>query len=281
MIDYLNIQENNSAIADWVELYIVLNKISFSKGDLNSLLSQVDETCDENKSNSIFNYIKERIEDYGTNCPLKVEEERIIFKEDYSDYRIYLFCLILSVVDYEDLNSITEKPQKIFEKLSCELIKEYIHTEEGMVIGHPNGNFKESIDLFIEKTKRRKIGDNYYLKDKNDAGVDSLIWKSLDNRGNQIVIFNQATISKDYTNKQDILIEMWQTFFDFSNKEIIVTLSNPRFIDDLRSLNENSKRYGLIFDRGKIVRGIIQDEEILKEIETYCKNISEKFLTIN
>ncbi len=200
--DYLEISDKYK-IASWIELFSLLSENSFSKNDLLIKLGQ-ENSYDEIINNDVFDILEDRIKNYGTDSPLKINDE-IISNGNWENNLYYTFYLILDLIDYSTLRESRLHPEKLFELLSLEILKHYINTKDGINLGHPNNSFKENLKKFELESKRIFVEtingniQNPNLRNKNDNGVDNIIWKSLDTRGNQLLIFNQATIGINYS----------------------------------------------------------------------------------
>lgn len=281
--DYLEIDDKRK-VASWIELLSLISNDDYSRNDLLAKLGQ-ENSYDETANDDVFSIIQQRIENYGETSPISIDDE-ILKSGSWENNLIYAFCLISEVIDYRTLSSDSDSAEKMFELLSLSILKEYINTTEGINLGHPNDNFKENLTNFSEQSKRTFVETingglpNPFLKNKNDNGVDNIVWKSLDLRNNQLLILNQATIGNFYSKKKKINLGSWQKIITFNSEECVLCLTFPKYIEKQEVIDSESYQYGLMFDRGRLVHFSLEESDLKTRIYDFCKRMIGTYLDI-
>ncbi len=119
----------------------------------------------------------------------------------------YAFCLMLSVIPWEERREAGYFPERIFEDISCEAAEVYL-SGKSLRFGWPrkgNGipsNFGQAVATLC---RRIGEGDGYRdcdaTGDEKDAGLDVVAWGPVDDRPGKIVLFGACATGKNWESK--------------------------------------------------------------------------------
>lgn len=247
-----------NTLCDYAEYLSILE----GEFDFNEIpLDENDKPVVEIKD--VASVLEERSKWYGDKVPFLVSRdkiERIVNEDKLDNYNHYLFCLYYALYG----GSENKKASDIFELITDVALKKYVGTEDSILTSFSASSdrtMKEKIHSIIHGTKENIGNIDYMPKKSKDGGIDIVTYKSLDNRGNQIVVLTDATIGKNWMNKcLAPKLESWKEYIFF--KVCPITCVSTVHIIDKDSIHNQSKGKGLLMDRTRIFKFYQIDNEI-------------------
>ena len=239
-----------NTICDYAEyLSILEGEFDYNEIPLDENDKPVVEIAD------VISVLEERAKWYGSQVPFivgKNKVERVINIDNLDNYNHYLFCLYYALYGGAD----NKKASDIFELITDSALKKYVGTENSILTSFSvssDRTMKEKIHTIIHETKENIGNIDYMPKKSKDGGIDIVTYKSLDNRGNQIIILTDATIGKNWMNKcLAPKLESWREYIFF--KVSPITCVSTVHVIDKDSIHNHSKGKGLLMDRTRIFR---------------------------
>lgn len=251
-----------------MELTIISNASRFSKSEVKSLIERASgEEAKDHFIDSVWSEISRRQRLYGDAPPFTVENSSVSCVIDWKDKPDYMTCLILSMFG----NSIpkeTSETGKLFERISNEAVKKYLNMQS-VISGYPS-------DVCIKETIQR-MGEEiaFGLPEKaKEAGVDILAWRPFgDGRPSQVVLLVQCASGKNWAGKlDDICLKAWNQYVRWRTDPIkAITVSKIITEEDF---GESSNRGGVIFDRARLFRNIVDSclsTDLKQDLLEWCK----------
>lgn len=213
----------------------------------------------------ILDILKNRLQLYEPYVPFHVEKNKIrsyfINDEMRKQNLYYLFCLFYSMNGGG--NNLTRCESTLFEDIVDSALKTYLGTEYSVMtsFGDTELTIKEKIHHLLEKTNET-IGNLETLPPHaKDGGIDVVTFKPLDNRGNQIMIFTDATLGKNWKVKRvNSKLKHWKEYIHFKN-DPITCLAVAKIIPQ-EEFHSASLDNGLLFDRARIVQNYQTRDDI-------------------
>jgi hypothetical protein len=254
-------------VANWVEFYVCATKNNLSKTELSSFLeSSSGSEPDNTFIDDVWQELTSREFLYGQKPPFQVDLREIICALNWEDIPEYLTCVILSI-DGNAVNS--SSTGKLFERLSCKAIKNYIGGD-AIIYGFPQ---KQTLEEIATKLNEKFV----YSPTSNfkDRGVDIIGWKSFnDGRKSQMVGLFQCAAGFNWNKKLlDIPIDAWKTYIHWSSTLPFKGFIMPIILDET-VFHECTLSGGLMFDRPRLYRYIQKStdkDDILKnELIDWC-----------
>ena len=254
-------------VADWVELFTILNGSPISKSTLTSHLSlEMGEDPDSCFIDDVWLELEYRNQLYGSRPPYDVNSRSITPMITKKGNPEYVMCLLLSILGNSEN---TTNTGKLFERLSGEAIRNYI---KGRVIiyGYPSKQTVQNIANFTHERLNFRPPRNF-----KDRGLDIIAWKSFDdNRCGQIVILFQCASGNNWRSKLlSVPIDAWGKYIAWGSNPL-KGFTLPRIIrKDM--FDECSYEAGIIIDRARIYRNIIGQEidpALRHDLKTWCDN---------
>ena len=267
------------AVSDWIELYIAINKIHVSKTKIASLIELVSgDEPSEHTISDIWRELENRHSLYNPS-PFIIDRLAVEPKVNLDTEVTYLACLLISL--YGPLSS-TSNIAKLFERISCLAIKQYLNGE-GIVFGWPvESDQKASIRHRVIELALR-LNENYVESPREtykDRGVDVVGWKPFgDQRSSQIAVLLQCASGKDWRSKTlDLPLESWKEYIHWSNSPV-KAFAVPGVIS-IRDWHDISKEGGILLDRIRITNLIgkieSKDECLAEDVARFIKNRLEE-----
>jgi len=254
-------------VANWVEFFICATKNNLSKAELSSFLeSSSGSEPDNTFIDDVWQELASREFLYGENPPFQVDLREIICTLNWEEIPEYLVCVILSI----DGNAVdTSSTGKLFERLSCKAIKNYMGGN-AIIYGFPQKQTLEEVAQILNETFILNPTSNF-----KDRGVDIISWKPFgDNRKSQIVGLFQCAAGYNWTKKLlGIPLNAWRQYIHWSNSLPFVGFTTPVFISD-EAFHNAVTDAGLMLDRPRLFRNIqksTDNDDILKnELINWC-----------
>jgi hypothetical protein len=266
---------SSTVVADWVELYVATTGNTVSKAKLSNLLeSSSGEEPREYFIGDVWRELANRQKLYKT-APFTIDKLAIEPMENQNPEVTYITCLLIAL--YGPVNS-SGNIAKLFERLSCLAIKEYLKGE-GIVFGWPVEPGEET------SIRERIIGVASRLNERyvespretyKDRGVDVVAWKPFsERRPSQAVVLLQCAAGADWRSKtMDLPLDSWGQYIHWSNNPI-KAFAVPCVISE-RDWHDVSKEGGILFDRIRIVNLIgeliSKDKCLEQDIVAFIKN---------
>ena len=257
---------NAEVIADWVEFYIAQAEGELSKSGLRSYLEESSglEPADE-QIDSVWLELEARERLYGPHPPYKVQGNVVESIIDWEQYPEYLACLIFAVAGnpVEPLKSGT-----LFERITNEAVRNFI-VGESITVGFPNTMDVEEIARHLHE--KYNTEPPWYRQDRN---LDVVAWKSFgDGRCSQIIVLIQCAAGHNWpSKKRELNVDAWCNYIQFACKPI-KAFSIPVIISDRIRLEDDSTDAGVIIDRARIYRNIVQaipEDELRRDVQNWC-----------
>ncbi len=254
-------------LADWVELYILLNEDFLSKSALSSYVAQAKgEDPASILMDDVWVELESRASKYGLEPPFELEGSSIVPMIKKEDCLEYTMCLLLSILGNIEHTTTTGK---LFERVSSEALKHYLDGEV-LVYGHPSRQSVEDIAKLTNEKFNFAPASNF-----KDRGLDVVLWKSFsDGRGSQVVILFQCASGKNWRAKlSDLPIDAWKKYIAWACNPL-KGFTLPRIVkDDL--FKESCYECGILFDRVRIYRNIYGksvEPTLREEISDWCQD---------
>jgi hypothetical protein len=271
--------DSSSIVADWIELYIATTGNAISKAKLSSLLERsTGEEPSEPFVSDVWSELNRRQKLY-TSTFFTIDKLAIEPTENQTPEITYIACLLISL--YGPANS-PVNVAKLFERLSCLAIKQYIDGE-GIVFGWPIEPGEETSIRERVIGLASRLNENYVESPREtykDRGVDVVAWKPfIEKRSSQIVFLLQCASGKGWRNKTlDLPLNSWEQYIHWSNNPI-KAFSVPCVISS-RDWHDVSKEGGILFDRIRITNliGVLEskDKFLAGEVATFIKSRLEE-----
>lgn len=245
---------NVNRIADWVELFLLVENTRLSKSKIYSILQNNTVNVDEEDIDSVFLELERRVLLYGKNKPFEIDGTNIIPKAKWKNCPEYSLCLFYSTygVGRTLKGSKRDMGTKLFEDITKYCLENYL-SSFGFLFGFPSTlSFKDQLDLFANKINEKRIDDpNPHDKDRD---VDLVICKQFDEiRNNSILIFVQCAAGKNWDDKKPVAIESYRRYFSFSNKAVVSSMAITQVVS-IEEWNNACDDYGVIIDRARLYR---------------------------
>ena len=205
--------------------------------------------------------------------------DELIFRENYSSYPFnltgsslecrhgydvvkstYMFCLALSVLPWNTPRIRGCFPERIFEEISVCSLRNYINGE-AVRFGWPRVHavlprkFSDAIAQLSELTGEGGGPTESALNsEKNDAGVDVVSWKQIDDRMGKVMIWGSCATGDHWEEK---LQELNPSYFcrQFFNNHPEPLPAKSFFTSNVisrQNWGEYTRRAGILFDRLRI-----------------------------
>lgn len=253
-------------VSDWAEFYLVSQKEELSRAELSSFIegSSGSEPPDE-FINSVWLELESREALYGENPPYCVQRGLLQPNIDWEEYPEYMTCLIFAL-EGNPIESL--KSGVLFERITNEAVGSFLGGES-IVVGFPN--IKEVVDIATALGEKFASDPPWYRKDRD---LDVVAWKPFgDQRASQVIILIQCAAGRNWTEKKPVSLGAWRKYIHFACTPI-KGFSIPVIISDKVRLEDVSTDLGLIIDRARIYRnmieGALKDSSLRKDLKEWC-----------
>ena len=259
--------DSKEEVADWVELFVALNKESISKAAVGSFVeksrgSEPDETFVDN----IWVELERREKLYGDNPPFKVEPRNIIPSINWEKNPEYVMCLLLSIFGNTENATATGK---LFERLSAEAIKKYLGSEI-IIYGHPSYYSAEEIAEKLNERFNYRPSSNF-----KDRGLDIIAWKPFgDSRLGQLIVLFQCASGHNWRSKLLMLpLKDWCSYITWGC-DPLKGFTLPQIVaqDEFETCSHDG---GILIDRARIYRNSLSadfGDSLREELKNWCDN---------
>lgn len=230
-----------------------------------------DESASTSQKKDIKDSLRQRLKLYGSYSPYRITENTVISNFDNDDLRKqnlhYLFCLHYSLLGgYKASREVST----LFERIVESAIKNYLNTSYSILTSFGNNELtiKEKIHKMVQDTKE-VVGDLSLMPvHAKDGGIDIVTYKPLDERGNQIIVLTDATIGKNWKEKNVYSkIKHWEQYVHFKNDPI--TCLAIVGIIPTENFHSASRDNGLLFDRTRIMGYYVPQDKIQEDLEIW------------
>jgi hypothetical protein len=267
----LTIESPNSIsyIASWLEFYITVKKEDISKAELQRLIQDASGSEPRNEFlDDVWRELEFRQHWYGDEPPFLVQNREINYNIVWETFPEYLVCLILNLDGAAEQSSRTGK---LFERLSCEAIKNYIGGD-AIIYGFPHKQTVNEIANIIDEKYNFSPTTNF-----KDRGVDIIAWRSFgDGRKSKIVGLFQCAAGFHWKKKLlEVPLNAWRAYISWGDSIPMKGFTTPVVIgDDI--FFECILTGGLMFDRPRLYRNIRSitaiDQSLRDELLLWCQN---------
>jgi len=261
-------------VANWAEFYICVQN-NLSKTELSSYIeSSSGSEPNPEFIDDVWQELTSRESLYGNEPPYNVENREVICKINWLNFPEYLVCVILSIDGNAENSCATGK---LFEKISCEAVKNYIGGE-AIIYGFPQKQTLEEIAYLLNERFNYNPTSNF-----KDRGVDIIAWKSFDDsRKSQMVGLFQCAAGYNWKKKLlEVPIDAWRNYISWSSTLPFKGFTTPVVIDE-EIFHETTLTGGLMIDRPRLYRyirsALIANSALKSELITWC---TEKITAIN
>lgn len=263
-------------IADWIELYVLINNSSISKSKVISILQKDSVTVEEEDIDSSIQELKRRLDLYGIIKPYVITGNNITSSLDWKEHPEHVLCLYYSTygVGKTQKGARRDMGTKLFEDITKACLENGFDCPSTM-FGFPNPlPFKKQLDAFAKAINEKRY-DDPEPHDK-DRDVDLIVYKQLDDiRNNCILIFVQCAAGKNWDEKKVVAIESYRRYISFSLKSTVASLSITQVVD-IADWNNACDDYGIVIDRARLFRMYTSKKNVLpkklnQEITEWCK----------
>lgn len=246
--------ENIERVADWVELFVLVNKKEISKSKIIALFNSGGVTVEEEDVDSAIGELSRRLSLYGDVKPYKIQGNRILPTFDWKKYPEHALCLFYSTygVGKTPKGGKADKGTKLFEDITKSCLDKLFSTES-YPFGFPaTKSFKSQLDEFAVLVNEQRY-DNPGKYDK-DRDVDLVVYKRLDNiRSNCLLFFVQCAAGKNWNDKKPVPITSYRRYISFNSSTAVPSLATAQLI----SIDEWSNAcddYGVVIDRARLFK---------------------------
>ncbi len=264
-------------IADWIELYIILNRTTLCKADVGQKV-EADSGHELSSADldDVWIELTRRMRLYGVNPPFILGPRTITPSRNGLGNSPYLMFLLLSYAgnsneNYKGHKVLTSTDGgRIFEEICALAIKKYMG---GMIEVHGR-RFKGKKLNVIAPIMNEKIGNGYSTLN-NDGGVDLIAWKPFgDARPSQICVLFQCAAGKDYADKfGDIVLDLWCDYLKWAAFPLRGFTTASVFENDQAEFIRTSRQAGVLLDRPRLYANLIGvgiGQKLRREILSWC-----------
>ena len=226
-----------------------------------------DAEIDDAIATDVFTQALTRAELLGDCYPFDVTETSIRYiASNRRQYELYLFSLFLSALEESELDN---NIRHWFEVESCELLHDYFGGESfhfgWTALNKTRGKIQKRIEEFCEEsslhwTPRKPVRVS---NDKNDIGIDAIIWKQCDDRReNAFVALGQCAAGKNWDHKLETASprHLNDCLEDSHAGPMVLCFLTPFQIPARRWRDSAQAVGGLLFDRLRIIIESHQNE---------------------
>ena len=189
-----------------VEFKLEKEKLDGEVGQIDSEVADVEEGWIVN----IFEYLKERSDNFGDNYPFLINKSGIkLSEEDLNDSQyLYVYLLLSSSLNF--FKTVKHELTSEFEKISEKALKSYLPQAKVYGFGanpHFKGSAREKIKNLgseINLEVKQRILEQVSKYNSKEEGLDVVGWIPFkDNNPNTIIIFGQCACGQNWLNKQN------------------------------------------------------------------------------
>lgn len=262
-------------VADWAEFYVVLTKEELSKSQLHRYMEEASgsEAADE-FVDSVWLELERREHLYGDNPPYNVQTGLIVPAVNWEEYPEYMACLIFALEGnpIEPLRSGT-----LFERITNEAIRSFL-VGESLAVGFPATMAVR--DMATALGEKYVTDPPWYAQDRK---LDVVAWKPFgDHRTSQVIVLIQCAAGHNWPSKKaELCLDAWCKYIHFACRPI-KGFAIPVIISDPVKLEDHSTDAGLIIDRARIYRNMInipvRDTELRQDLKKWCTHRLEDML---
>ena len=263
-------------VADWIELFVLVNNSPISKSKIISNL-QNSLTIDEDDVDSALLELERRLLLYGKVKPFEVQKSIVIPKIEWEEFPEYILCLYYSTYGVGTVKKGAKRDNgtKLFEDITKECLELFFQTS-GHLFGFPNTlSFKQQLDNFAKIINEKRFEDP--MPHDKDRDVDLIIFKRFDEvRDNSMLFFVQCAAGKNWDDKKAVATESYRRYMSLSLKSHVSSLAITQIVDinDWRNACDD---YGIVIDRARLYQIFSPDKGAISKglkdtIIKWCKS---------
>jgi hypothetical protein len=241
------------SICDWIELCVAING-EITKAEVDHFLNNNDYSGNqENYINSMWKELKIRNRRYNDVTPMEIDDISVLSVFNWKECPEYVLMLILSL---EGNGWNTQDTALIFERICKEVLEEYIGGK-AKVVGFPQKVSVKEICEDIEEDFIQELPARY-----KDRKLDVVGWKKIDSRRNKLMILMQCAAGNNWRGKTtELQPEVWRDYIRFACRPTRA-FGFVHVVDD-ELFFETGKEGGIVFDRLRIFRYLVNKDKIL------------------
>jgi len=258
---------NRKTIADWAEFSVTYTSSGLSKMALAaSIEASSASEADEAIIDSAWQELEYREFLYGEQPPFEVQGDMVKASLAWEDVPEYMACLIFAL-EGNATDSVTSGI--LFERISNEAVKNFIGGKSlrtGFPPRMPVKNIAQAINerFCYEPPSSRQ-----------DRDLDIVAWKDFgDDRSSQLILLMQCAAGRYWKDKKkDLNLDAWCKYIHFASRPV-KGFSIPVIISDKKDLEEHSTDAGIILDRARIYRNVINgapSDNLRDDLRAWCK----------
>lgn len=261
---------NKSDICDFLEYR------AFIEGECDIeeyYISDEDDEVSSSQIDDVKTILQSRLRLYAPYIPFQLSRNKVVSAFQTESDRLtalhYIFCVHYSL---NGAQGVGRDDSTLFELIVDIALKEYLNTTQSVLtsFGNNDQTIKEKIHEVLQMTNER-LGDISLMPPHaKDGGIDIITFKSLDNRGNQLIVLTDATLGRNWSEKRVASkLEHWIQYIHFKTNPL-PCLALTKIIP-LERFHYASRDNGLLFDRTRIVRCYSQheDEEVQNKLKIW------------
>ena len=253
-------------VSDWAEFYLAFRKEELSRAELSSFIEgSSGSEPPEGFIDSVWLELEARETLYGEKPPYCVQRGLLQPNIDWEECPEYMTCLIFAL----EGNPIEPlKSGVLFERITNEAVRRFLGGES-IVVGFPKS--MKVVDMAAALGEKFASDPPWYRKDRD---LDVVVWKPFgDQRASQVIILIQCAAGHNWTEKKALCLDAWCKYVHFACKPM-KGFSIPVIISDKVRLEDVSTDVGLIIDRARIYRNMIEealkDSSLRKDLKEWC-----------
>jgi hypothetical protein len=237
--------KSETTIADWVELYLVVNQEGISQA---AVLAALEDAFGEEPNETVAAGVWQELEvrsTYFSPKPYEINGLAVApnplnpFAEN-----AYKICLILSL-----FGSTERTVQDYFEEICCHAINEYIGGISE-IFAWRDGDVGDKMSALALRMNEMRGRDP--LATDKDCGVDVVSWKPfVDQRSGQTILLTQCASGHNWVGKRPVPEKRWTQYFHWAvDPRIAFAIAD--FVSPTKWLDQN-RELGLFFDRVRLI----------------------------
>ncbi|HQW98747.1 MAG TPA: hypothetical protein PLV08_03125 [Flavobacteriales bacterium] len=243
---------DESTVADWVELYVAVNDEPASRDMISSAVedSSMSEPTEEFIS-GVVDVLRTRQTLYGKNAPYEVRDSVIYSTLSWTGYPEYMACLIFALEGNPNSDVLSSaEAGKLFERLCIDPVENYFGGS-ALLYGFPT-------TVELNDVVRRTLGERFIYdppSTRKDRNLDMVVWKPFeDDRSCQLVALIQCAAGSNWKLKlKELNLEAWCKYVHWAARPI-KGFTIPAIIENEDDMHEHGTDAGIIFDRARLYR---------------------------
>ena len=265
---------DESTVADWVELYVAVSDEPASKDMISSSIegSSMAEPTEEFIS-GVVDELRERQSLYGSSAPFEVRDSVVYPTLSWTSYPEYMACLIFALEGNPNSDVLSSaEAGKLFERLCLEPIENYFGGS-ALLYGFPT---TVELDAVVRKTMGERF-IHHPPSNRKDRNLDMIVWKPFDDeRSSQLIALIQCAAGNNWKLKlKELNLDAWCKYVHWAARPL-KGFAIPTVIASEDDMHEHSTDAGILFDRARLYRHgykpgkTAKDATIRAELVDWC-----------